>query len=71
MQFSKTVSLFALFFLAVFGVVLAGPVDKRASVDASVFATLKTLQSSIASPLAHIGVWTPLFTSRLSFADLF
>jgi hypothetical protein len=59
MQFTKAVSLFALFFLGLVGFVAAGPVQR--DVDSSVLAVVNTLQSSVASPLSNIGA--PYFTS--------
>jgi hypothetical protein len=58
MQFTKAVSLFALFFLGLVGFVAAGPVQR--DVDSSVLAVVNTLQSSVASPLSNIGELCPV-----------
>jgi hypothetical protein len=55
MQFTKAASLFTLFFLALVGLVAAGPVKR--DVDSSALAVMTTLNSSIASPLSNIGTF--------------
>jgi hypothetical protein len=55
MQFTKFASLSVLFFVALFGVVVANPIAERAlSVDAEVSVVLAALTKSIASPIASI-----------------
>jgi hypothetical protein len=53
MQFTKAASLFTLFFLALVGLVAAGPVKR--DVDSSALDVMNTLKSSVASPLSNIG----------------
>jgi hypothetical protein len=55
MQFTKFASLSVLFFVALFGVVVANPIPERAlSVDAEVSVVLAALTKSLASPIASI-----------------
>jgi hypothetical protein len=65
MQFFKAISLFSVFFMAMFGLVAATPVTdlkrdvleaRTVDVGAQVIAVLKALQSNITVPLSQIGM---------------
>jgi hypothetical protein len=54
MQFTKFASLSVIFFVALFGLVAANPVERAASTDAQILAQLTTLHNNIQSPIASI-----------------